>query len=144
MEGGFLGLLQARFLNNKSHIFFGWKIDTFALPQRVVDGEGIDGHSQVFGMDLGETLSSGVVFEEPVKHSIIDLLWPCPIQLVNFFSFWIEGIDGSELAPSISKQDEEMLGLRASYLLQDTMFGCLVYHAREDTVLHCIKNYGPV
>lgn len=74
MEGGFLGLLQARFLNNKSHIFFGWKIDTFALPQRVVDGEGIDGHSQVFGMDLGETLSSGVVSERDKTWNIVLLL----------------------------------------------------------------------
>lgn len=74
MEGGFLGLLQARFLNNKSHIFFGWKINTFALPQWIVDGEGIDGHSQVFGMDLGETLSSGVVSESD-KTLIIVLLF---------------------------------------------------------------------
>lgn len=84
------------------------------------------------------------LLEELVKHSIIDLFWSCPIQLVHFFGFWIEGIDGSELAPSISEQNEEMLGLWASYLLQDSMLGCLVHHAREDTVLNCIKNYGPV
>ena len=63
MEDGFCGLLQTSFLNNKSHILFRWKIDTLALPQGVVDGEGINGHSEVFGVDLGETLSTRVVSE---------------------------------------------------------------------------------
>lgn len=70
MEGGFLDLLQARSLDNKSHILFGWKIDTFALPQWVVDGEGINGHSQVFGVDLGEAFSSRVVSESD-KHKAL-------------------------------------------------------------------------
>ena len=48
-------------LDDEGHVLFVRQFGLFAEPEAVVDGEGIDGHSQVLRMDLGELFTAGIV-----------------------------------------------------------------------------------
>lgn len=54
-----LRLNLKRKLDNKSHVFFARQMGGFfTLPKRVVNGERIASHSEVFRMNLSETFTA--------------------------------------------------------------------------------------
>lgn len=64
-------VIQQRWLNNKCHIFFVRQCHLLSLPQAIVDGEGINGDSEMFCMDLREAFTSRIVSENYESEFII-------------------------------------------------------------------------
>lgn len=64
-------VIQQQWLNNKCHIFFVRQCHLLSLPQAVVDGEGINGDSEMFRVDLREAFASRIVSENNENELII-------------------------------------------------------------------------
>lgn len=62
------------------------------------------------------------------------------MQFVDLFSLRMIRIKSSELTTSVTEQEEEMFRLRASDLLQNSVFAVLVHCTGEHTKLHGVEN----
>lgn len=154
-------------LNNKCHVLFaGPSRRLLALPQRVVDGKCVDRHRQVLRVDLREALAARVVsgrggavsqvrrssrapahyysLEEPVEHVLVHLAGPRAEQLDHLLRLRIVAVERTELAAGVAEQDQEVLRLRARYLLQHLVLRVPIHHAREYTVFDRVQDDAPI
>jgi len=131
-------------LNDQCHVFAVGQTGFLALPQSGVDCEGVDGHRQMLGVHLRETLAARVVLEEFVEHVVGNLLGSVAVEFVDFFPFGVEGVEGAELALAVAEEDQEVLALLAGDLLEHALLGLSVHHAGEDAVLDGVEYDGTI
>lgn len=73
-------------LNDKRHVLFARQIHLFPLPQRIMNGEGINCNGQMFCMDLREAFATGVISEiANKKNSIIKISFKKNMLELLFF-----------------------------------------------------------
>lgn len=94
-----------------------WHRGPLGLPQVAVDGECVhtDGHG--FGRDQVELFPVGAVLVQLVDHLLGDALWPRARQFVDFLSVGIVAVKCPELAASVAKQYDVVIGVTLLQLL---------------------------
>lgn len=66
-----LSILLPGRLNHQRHVTFAGHCDFFALPQRIVYGERIDGDRQMFGVHLREALAARIVSAREQVNTVL-------------------------------------------------------------------------
>lgn len=87
------------------------------LPEVTRDGKGIYIHGHSFGWYDSELLAVRAVFVNRFYHLRHDNAGANASETFHFFSFRVHGINCSELAAGISKEDEEMIGSALLHVL---------------------------
>lgn len=88
-----------------------WHCRSLGLPQVVMDGECIHADRHGFGWNHVKLFSVRTVLIQFVNHFLGDALWPCSRQLVNLLSVRVVAVKCSELAASITKQNDVVVGI---------------------------------
>lgn len=88
------------------------------LPKVTGDGEGVNAHGHGFGRDDCELLAVRAVLVNGLNHLRCDGSGPNASKPHHFLSFWVHGVNCSELAASISEEDEEVVGRALFHFLK--------------------------
>jgi len=95
-------------LDDQRHIALRRQIGFFPKPKCIMNCKGINRHRQMFRMNLGKFLASGVIFEEWFIHVFSHLFWTGTVNLVNFFCVRVVGVQTSELALGITEKEQKV------------------------------------
>lgn len=82
-----------------------------------MDGQGIHADRHRLGGDDSELLAVRAVFVELVDHLPGDSARPCACELYNLLGVRRVRVDGAELAPTVTEEDDQMIGLTLFQLL---------------------------
>lgn len=97
--------------------FFGRPL-LLGLPQMAGNGDGIHAGGHGFGWDLTELLPVWVVLVQALNHLGRDVPRPNASQLADLLRLRTVGVHRSELASSVSEQQQEVIGFRFLHFLQ--------------------------
>ncbi len=89
-------------------------------------------------------LSVKHLLEEMLKHPVHDLLGSSAIDLVDFFSIWVVGVETTELAFLVTKQQEKVSAITSVYDIEDSFASISVDHSWEDCILNGVQDDGTV
>lgn len=87
------------------------------LPEVVVDGQGVHADRHRLGRDDVELLAVRAVLVEPVNHLPADGARPRAGKLDDLLGFRCVRVNGAELAPAVTEEDDQVVGLALFQLL---------------------------
>lgn len=85
-----------------------WSLD---LPEVIVDGQGVHADRHRLGRDDGELLAVRAVFVELVDHLPADSARSCARELDDLLGVRRVRVNGAELAPTVTEEDDQVIGL---------------------------------
>lgn len=92
-----------------------WSLD---LPEVIVDGQSIYADWHRLGGDDCELLAVWAVFVQLVDHLLVNSTRSCPCELDNLLGVWWVRVDGTELTPTVTEENDQMIGLALFQLLR--------------------------
>lgn len=82
-----------------------------------MDGQGVHADRHGLGGDDVELLAVRAVFVQLVDHLPVDSARPCACELDDLLGFRRVRVNAAELAPTIAKEDDQVIGLTLFQLL---------------------------
>ena len=137
-------LTSLQFSHHQRHVFPIRQPGLLTQPQTVVDGEGIDGHREGLGVDLGELLAARVILEELFKHVLHHLLGPRAVDLEDLLCVRVVGVQAAELALGVPEQEQEVGTIERINVFHDAHARVPIDHPGEDDMLDGVHDNCPI